>query len=41
MNQANLPDGMPSKGVENFAANTARSGAPVERRPGRIGFKNQ
>jgi len=40
MNQANLPDGMPPKGVENFAANTAQGGAPFGRRPGRIGFKN-
>jgi hypothetical protein len=40
MNQANLPDGMPSKRVENFAANTAQDGAPFKRRPGRIDFKN-
>jgi len=41
MNQAILPDGMPPKRVENFAANMAQGGAPFERRPGRIGFKNQ
>jgi hypothetical protein len=40
MNQANLPDGMPPKRVEIFAANTAQDGAPFERRPDRIGFKN-
>jgi hypothetical protein len=40
MNQANLPDGMPPKRVDNFAANTAQGGAPFERRPDRFGFKD-